>query len=502
MDKRTKITADYVGIDLGTSSSALAIVRENGLPEIVPNADGERLTPSIVFFDEHEDVKLVGSAAKTAGDPANTVHYIKRHMDDPDYTVEIAGEEWTPAEISALILAKLKKDCSRLIGDIEDVVIAVPANFNELARSATEAAAKMAGLNAVRLVNEPTAAALYYAHTQGIQGRVMVYDLGGGTLDITVMEIVDDRIDILLSEGATHLGGFDFDATITDLLMKAYREQKGRNLQFSEYHERNMLVLSEETKKVLSKLNRVTESVGTKKNGIADIEITREDFEAATRRLITRTIMLVEQALKAIGATVDDIDDVLLVGGSTRIPMVVETLTEQFGKKPVSCGNVDECVALGAALYAHQSLQVSEVCNHSYGTLALIEDAVTGEVKVQNSIVIPKNTPIPCSMSQTYVTSEENEKYIEVEITQGEDKDPRYVDIVGTIVLEVPEGRAAGCEVTVTYSYDENQRVQAEIYDAESGLSYKIDIEYQGRGVLTDADVERKSAYLKKVRVA
>ncbi|MEM6915895.1 MAG: Hsp70 family protein, partial [Verrucomicrobiota bacterium] len=164
--------------------------------------------------------------------------------------------------------------------------------------------------------------------------------------------------------------------------------------------------------------------------------------------------------------------------------------------------NVDECVALGAALFAERARRVSEVCNHSYGTLAIIEDAATGEASVQNSIVIPKNTPIPCSMSQIYLTSEDNEEVIEVEITQGEDHDPRYVDIIGKISLKVPPGRPAGCQVTVTYSYDENQRVCAQIYDEDSGLRKDIEIEYKGEGVLGDMDIERKSAYLKQIKIA
>ena len=209
--------AIYVGIDLGTSTSALAHVRPDGNPEIVPNADGERLTPSVVFFDRYEGVKLVGSAAKDGGDPDRTVRHIKKHMDDPSYVVEIDGEKWTPTEVSALILAKLRKDCAHTIGRIDEVVIAVPANFNELARKATVTAGRLAGLKVRRIVNEPTAAALYYAHTQGVRGRVLVYDLGGGTLDITVLDVDTDRIDILLSEGARHLGGSNFDEILLEL---------------------------------------------------------------------------------------------------------------------------------------------------------------------------------------------------------------------------------------------------------------------------------------------
>jgi molecular chaperone DnaK len=494
--------AIYVGIDLGTSTSALAHVRPDGNPEIVPNADGERLTPSVVFFDRYEGVKLVGSAAKDGGDPDRTVRHIKKHMDDPSYVVEIDGEKWTPTEVSALILAKLRKDCARIIGQIDEVVITVPANFNELARKATVTAGRLAGLKVRRIVNEPTAAALYYAHTQGVRGRVLVYDLGGGTLDITVLDVDSDRIDILLSEGARHLGGSDFDEILLELIAEKFREQNGRELVLDATQRRRLLAAAEDTKKRLSKLSVVSEKIGTEAYGLAEVELTRDSFEEAIRRLLTRTVMLLEQALDTLGLSPQDVDHVVLVGGSTRIPKVQELLTRHFGKAPVSCGNVDECVALGAALFAQRARRVSEVCNHSYGTLAIIEDARTGIAKVRNSIVIPKNTPIPCSMSQTYITSEDNEELIEVEITQGDDPDPRYVDIVGKISLRVPPGRPAGCAVTVTYSYDENQRVRAQVYDEESGLRKDIAIEYEGAGVLNEHDIERKSAYLKQVRIA
>ncbi|MBL9152224.1 MAG: Hsp70 family protein [Verrucomicrobiales bacterium] len=494
--------AKYVGIDLGTSTSALAHVRPDGNPEIVPNADGERLTPSVVYFDKFEGIKLVGSAARDGGDPERTVHFIKKHMDDPGHTIDIDGQKWTPTEISAMILSKLKRDCAQIVGAIRDVVITVPANFNELARKATVTAGKLAGLNVTRIVNEPTAAALFYAHTQSISGRVMVYDLGGGTLDITILEVDGDRIDILLSEGARHLGGSDFDEVLLELLAEEYRKKNKAELYLNERQRRRVLAMGEEAKKMLSKLQQISETIGNDTDGIARIDLTRDMFEAAISRLLTRTVMLVEQALDSIDLKPADIDHVLLVGGSTRIPKVKELLEKQFGKPPVSCGNVDECVALGAALFAQRARRVSEVCNHSYGTLAIIEDARTGQAKVQNSIVIPKNTPIPCSMSQTYITSEDNEELIEVEITQGEDPDPRYVDIVGKISLEVPPGRPAGCPVTVTYSYDENQRVRVQVYDAESGLRKDVAIEYRGEGVLTDEDIERKSAYLKQIKIA
>jgi molecular chaperone DnaK len=494
--------ADYVGIDLGTTLSGLAYLKPDGNPEIVPNADGERLTPSVVYFDAHEDVKLVGSAARDGGDPDRTIFQIKRHMDDPEHLVKIDGKPWTPAEISALILAKLKRECSRIIGDINEVVITVPANFNELARKSTIAAAEMAGMKVRRLVNEPTAAAVYYAHSQGVQGRVLVYDLGGGTLDVTVLEVSGDNIRILTSEGARHLGGSNFDELLLDSYAEQYKKQTGADLYSDERHRRRVLQAAEDAKKMLSKLQRVNDTIANDKDGgIARVDLTREQFEKTVRRMLTRTVMLVEQALDQVNLKTSDIDHVVLVGGSTRIPKVKTVLEKMFGKAPKSCGNVDECVALGAAIFARKSARIQEVCNASYGTLAMIYNAATKEESLQNSVVIPKNTPIPCSRTQIYQTSEDNERLIEVDITQGEDSDPKFIDVIGRLSLEVPAGRSKGCEVAVTFSYDENQRVRALVVDKQSGLSREIAVNYKGAGVLSDEELKRRSQHLRAMRI-
>lgn len=493
--------AEYVGIDLGTTLSGLAYLKPDGHPEIVPNADGERITPSVVYFDSHEDVKLVGSAARDGGDPHRTVYQIKRHMDDPNFAVEIDGRKWTPAEISALILTKLKRDCSRIIGDINEVVITVPANFNELARKSTIAASEMAGMKVKRLVNEPTAAAVYYAHNQGVKGRILVFDLGGGTLDVTILEVEGDNIRILTSEGARHLGGANFDEKLLDIYAEQYRKQVNAELYTEERQRRRVLQAAEDAKKMLSKLQRVNDTIGNDTHGIARIDLTREQFETLVSKLLTRAIMLVEQALAGVKLQPKDIDHVVLVGGSTRIPKVKSALEKFFGKAPKSCGNVDEAVALGAALFAKKSARVREVCNASYGTLAYVVNAKTGEEGIRNSIVIAKNTPIPCSKTQVYVTSEANEKVIKVDITQGEDEDPRFVDLIGSIELEVPPNRPAGCEVAVTYSYDENQRVRALVVDKQSGRSQEIAVTYKGAGILSEEELAKRGTALRQLRI-
>lgn len=494
--------AKFIGIDLGTTTSGLAWVKDDGSPEIVPNGDGERLTPSVVYFDKYENVKLVGSAARDGGDPSRTIFRIKDRMDDPNYSFEIDGEKWTPTEVSALILAKLNRECSRIIGEIDEVVITVPANFNELARKATISAAKIAGMEVKRLVNEPTAAALYYAHRLDVRGRILVYDLGGGTLDVTILEIdPNDNVRILLSEGARRLGGNNFDDMLLEMYAQQYKEIAGAELYTDERERRRCLQAVEDAKKMLSKLKTVTDTVGNRQVGLARIELSREVFEDSVSRFLTRTLMLVEQALSSVNLKTSDIDHVALVGGSTRIPKVREILAKKFGFEPKSCGNVDECVALGAALFAKQAANVSEVCNQSYGILAIIENASTGESSVKNSIIIKKNNPIPCSCTQTYVTSDDNEAVIEVDVTQGEDEDPKYVDVIGRLSLKVPPGRPAGCEVKVTYSYDENQRVRAHVHDEQSGKSNEVDIDYTGKGVLNEKQIARKSSFLKQIRI-
>jgi molecular chaperone DnaK len=494
--------AEYVGIDLGTTLSGLAYLKGDGTPEIVPNADGERLTPSVVYFDAHEDVKLVGSAARDGGDPDRTIFQIKRHMDDPDYVVKIDGKDWTPSEISALVLAKLKRECERIIGEIRQVVITVPANFNELARKSTIAAAEMAGMKVKRLVNEPTAAAVYYAQTQNVQGKVLVFDMGGGTLDVTILEVMGSAIRILTSEGARHLGGSNLDDLLLSAFEEQYRAQTGKGLFTDERHRRRILQSAEDAKKMLSKLQRVNDTVANDQNsGLARIEFTRDGFESLIQKMLTRTILLVEQALDSAGLKTSEVDHVVLVGGSTRIPKVKKVLEKFFGKTPKSCGNVDECVALGAALFAKSSAKIQEVCNASYGTLAMVYNATTGEEKVANSVVIPKNTPIPCSQAQIYQTSEDNEQVIEVDITQGEDEDPRFVDVIGRLTLEVPPNRPKGCEVEVTFSYDENQRVQARVLDKQSGRVKEVSVTYRGAGVLSAEELERRSKHLRAMRI-
>ena len=298
------------------------------------------------------------------------------------------------------------------------------------------------------------------------------------------------------------MGGSNFDEILLNAYDEPYRKQTGAVLYSDERHRRRVLQAAEDAKKMLSKLQRVNDTIANDGDGgIARIDLTREGFEKLVRKMLTRTILLVEQALDSVNMKPKDIDHVVLVGGSTRLPKVKTLLEKYFGKPPKSCGNVDECVALGAALFAKKSARIQEVCNASYGTLAMVYNASTGEEKLLNSVVIPKNTPIPCSRTQLYLTSEDNEKLIEVDITQGEDSDSRFVDVIGRLSLEVPPNRPKGCEVAVTFSYDENQRVRALVVDKQSGRSREVAVNYKGAGVLSEDELKRRSHHLRAMRI-
>ena len=491
-----------VGIDFGTSTSAVACLGDDGEPEILVNAEGDRLTPSAVYFEPGSDRKLVGARALAAEDPGRTVRRVKRLIDDPDQVWEFDGRQWTPAEVAALVFSKLKRDAREQMGPFYDVVLTVPANFNELARRNLVAAATMAGLNVVRLVNEPTAAALYYAHAHGVRGRVLVYDLGGGTLDVTIMDVTADGVRILTSEGARHLGGTDFDDLLLEVYADRCRKLAGIDLMGEERLRWQGLDAAEQIKWLLSEHESVASGIGSGDNGEIEVELTRDLFEEVVERQLLRSMMLVEQALDSAGIRAQDLDHVCLAGGSTRIPMVRQLLERTLGKAPEACENVEECVALGAALFAGRGGgSVKDVANTSYGTLALICNAETGEERLMNRIVIHKDTPLPCEFSQTFETSEDDEQDITVDITQGEDEDPRYVDVVGRVSLQVPPGRPAGCRISVFYRYDTGQRVHATIVDHDSGLSHQGTIVYQGRGILSESEIRLRGSYLRELPI-
>lgn len=509
------------GIDLGTTFSALARLNGIGRPEIVPNCEGERITPSAVYFEEEEANTIrVGLEAVNCRqlNPERAVRWIKRHMGDQNWKKNIDSRDWTPQEISSLILKKLKQDGS-IESEINDVVISVPAHFDEARRKATMDAGILAGLNVVGIVNEPVAAALYYATTQNVNGRVLVYDLGGGTFDVTVLDVDGQNINIVCSQGDHALGGVDFDKKIIELFEQAYRDEHQVELIQSEQDRAKYEDEAEDVKKTLSRRNSVRKILYGSA-GSARIEITREQYEKAIEPLIARTEILIEVAMEEANSKVSDIQKVLLVGGSTRMPVVQQRLKEKFGFEPEIAVNVDECVALGAAIHAGLTLlrdkpkkvssgiaaglkevRLRDVCNHSYGTICAPIDEETGRHVIRNSIILKKNTPLPCDATQTFYTMSDGQTELQVSITQGEDEDPDFVNKIATEIFKLPANRPANQPIHVRYSYDVNQRMHCQFIDEQSGRTLEVEFCVGENGQMAQAEIKQVAEELDSVKV-
>ena len=512
--------ANIVGIDLGTTFSALAILNAIGKPEIIPNADGERLTPSAIFFDEeNSDIIRVGIEAINSRhlNAERSVRWIKRHMGDASYRKNVDSKDWDPVELSSLILKKLKQDCSLDNNEIHDAVISVPAHFDEVRRKATMDAGAMAGLNVIGIVNEPVAAALYYATTREVSGKVLVYDLGGGTFDVTILDVKGHKMDIVCSQGDHALGGVDFDRKVLELLEQSYRDKFGAELIGSDEDRAKYEDEAEDIKRTLSRRN-VAKIMLYGPAGNMRVEITREMLEQAISDLMNRADILVEVALEEAGAEPSAIDEVLLVGGSTRIPLVRQHLEKMFGFSPETAVNVDECVGLGAALHAGltmlrekpeavppgisnglKDINLTDVCNHSYGTVCAPLDKETGRRVIANRIILSKNTPLPCEASQTFYTLTEGQSELEVTVTQGEDADVEYVKKIATHKFELPSDRPAGCPIKVTYGYDVNQRMHCKFEDVQSSKVLEVDLNLGRDGSMSQSETTENQERLSAV---
>lgn len=510
------------GIDLGTTFSALSILNKIGRPEVLPNSEGERLTHSAVYFDEDQDTTVrVGIEAVNCRqlNPERSIRWIKRHMGDSQWRKQIDNKTWTPEEISSLILKKLKQDAEIVHPGVRDVVISVPAHFDEVRRKGTMDAGKMAGLNVIGIVNEPVAAALYYATAQHVSGRVLVYDLGGGTFDVTIMDVDGRNINIVCSQGDHALGGVDFDQKILEVFEQVYREQTGHDLIHNEQERAKYEDEAEDLKKTLSRRNTAKKLLYGPA-GSARVEITREEFEKLIEPLVGRTEILIDVSLQEAGCTPKEINQVLLVGGSTRIPIIQRRLTEKFGTPPLVAVNVDECVALGAAIHAGlcqlrdhpdqvepgiaaglKDIKLKDVCNHSYGTLCAPIDEATGKHVIRNSILLKKNTPLPCQATQTFYTMSDGQTELQVTITQGEDEDPDFVNRIATEVFDLPPDRPANRPIQVCYSYDLNQRMHCTFADEESGRRLEVDLALNESGQSTSKTVQQDDCEVEKYQV-
>lgn len=467
-----------VGIDLGTTFSAIAYVNPHGVPEVLKNAEGDRITPSAILFEDNE--VIVGNYAKQAAVvyPEQVVEYVKRHMGDPDYTFHHRGRDWTPEELSSLILAKLKQDAEERLGyRIEHAVITVPAYFNDAQRRATLRAGELAGLNVLKLINEPTAAAFAYGLANaGKNLRVLVYDLGGGTFDVTLVDIHDNEIDVIATDGDHLLGGKDWDDRLIEHVAQAFREKHGVDPleELASYHDLRQKCVSAKISLTRRPRVHIFHDYGNK---VLRLALTRETFEELTRDLLLRTEQLTASVLEAAGATPESVDVVLLAGGSTRMPMVRNMLRETFQRAPATDISPDECVAWGAALTAAieaaslageaspVDIRTHDVTSHSLGMVVYKGD------RLHNSKVIERNTRIPGERTrEDYSTTHDSQTTMDVWLVQGEHDDPLQCSVLGHIEFYgIPPRPAGQARLSVTYRYNSNGIVEVEAMDLETG---------------------------------
>ena len=488
-----------IGIDLGTTFSAIASLDDLGNPEVLASIeDNRKITASAIYINGNN--VTVGDKALNhiKEEPKKVVLQTKREMEnDVVYSVDHGKwtddkdlvDAYTPAQVSSLILKKLKDYTT----DVKKAVITVPAMFAEKARQATLDAAKLADLEVIELINEPTAAVLHYASLPGVEvgGRVMIFDLGGGTFDVTFAEVKNKKVDVLTSRGDKYLGGRDFDKEITKLMKKKYHDVHKVDIDIE--NKKEYLQKAEEVKKILSVKNKASISIDGPK-GPQQIEITLEEFEESIQTYIEKIKMLIEEAMEASGMKPSRINQTLLVGGSTRIPLITKVLTNIMGKPPVKGVNVDEAVVCGAAIYAGlktekktlsneqqaalKDVNLTDVCNFYMGTLAVVRDHLTNRDVVANTIIIERDSKLPVSITKRMYTIYEGQETLECSVTQSEgpEENKEFVNIIHQEDLKLPKGRPAKQPIDITYSYDESGKMHCMFTDVESGNSHEIEL--------------------------
>lgn len=474
-----------IGIDLGTTNSCVAVI-EGDTPTVITNKEGYRTTPSVVAFTKSKE-RIVGDAAKrqAAVNSDRTIFSIKRHM-GTDYRKKIDGKYYTPQEISAFILMKLKEDAEDFLGQpVTDAVVTVPAYFTDAQRQATKDAGKIAGLNILRIINEPTSAALAYGLDNGMAQKVLVYDLGGGTFDVSVIDIGDNVIEVLATSGDNHLGGDDFDERIVNYLVEQFKISDGINLSKDVSAMQRLREEAEKAKKELS--SSVTTNINLpfiamSKDGPHHIDITlsRQTFNELTADLVDRTITPVENALHDAGLSKTDINMVLLVGGSTRIPAGADKVRQIMGKEPSRNLNPDECVALGAAVQGGKlgnQLQAgsaaSEIILMDVTPMSLSIETMGGIA----SRLIERNTTIPTRHSQIFTTAGNFQTSVDIKVFQGERKFTRDNKLLGNFRLNGIKRAMAGVpQIEVTFDIDVNGIVNVSAKDLGTGREQSITI--------------------------
>lgn len=471
--------AKTIGIDLGTTNSVVAVM-EGGKPTVIANAEGSRTTPSIVGFSKTGE-RLVGQLAKRQAilNPDKTIASIKRHMGD-DYKVNIDGKDYTPQEISAMILRKLADDASAYLGEkVTSAVITVPAYFNDAQRQATKDAGKIAGLDVLRIVNEPTAAALAYGLEKEKPEKVLVFDLGGGTFDVSILEIGDGVHEVLSTSGDTHLGGDDFDQKVMDWICEEFKKQEGIDLRNDK---QAMQRVKEAAEKAKCELSSVMETninlpfITADANGPKhlDLNLTRAKFEDLSRDLLNRCKVPVENALKDAGVSKDKINEVVLVGGSSRIPAVQQLVKEYTGKDPNQSVNPDEVVAVGAAVQAGVLAgEVKDIVLLDVTPLTLGIETLGGVM----TPLVPRNTTIPVSKSQVFSTAENNQTAVDIHVLQGERPMAKDNKSLGMFRLDgIPPAMRGLPQIEVTFDIDANGIVNVSAKDKATNKEQKITI--------------------------
>lgn len=470
-----------IGIDLGTTNSCVAVM-EGGKPTVIANSEGERTTPSIVAFTKNGD-RLVGEPAKRQAvtNSDRTVSSIKRHMGS-DYRVTIDDKKYSPQEISAMILQKLKADAEGYLGEkVTEAVITCPAYFNDAQRQATKDAGKIAGLDVKRIINEPTAAALAYGLDNEKEQKIMVYDLGGGTFDVSVIEIGDGVIEVLATNGNNHLGGDDFDKRIVDYMLKDFKAKEGIDLSGDKMAMQRLKEAAEKAKKELSSstttninLPFITANETGPKH--FEMDLTKAKFDELTADLVDATAEPVRKALADAGITAADLGKVLLVGGSTRIPAVQDKVRELTGKEPSKNLNPDECVAIGAAIQGGKlagDAGAGDILLLDVTPLSLAIETLGGV----STVLIPRNTTIPTRKSQVFSTAEDNQTAVDIHVVQGERQFARDNKTLGQFRLDgIPPARRGVPQIEVTFDIDANGIVNVSAKDLGTGKEQHITI--------------------------
>lgn len=488
-----------IGIDLGTTNSCVAMV-ENGEPVIVPSSTGARTTPSVVAFSKYGE-RLIGDVARRqlATNAERTICSVKRHM-GTEWMTSIDGKEYKPQTISAMVLMQLKKDAESFAGEaVSDAVITVPAYFNDAQRQATKDAGRIAGLNVLRIINEPTSAALSYGLNHGESQKVLVYDLGGGTFDVSVIEIEDGVIEVLATAGDNHLGGDDFDARITDWIVHEFRNQYRVDLRKDITAIHRVMEAAENAKKELS----TAESTNINLPYLMQIKgepvhldmiLTRAKFQELVRDLVDRTVGPVQSALQDAGIAPGELGKVLLVGGSTRMPLVQAKVRELTGKEPSRNINPDECVAMGAAILAN-TLSSNAIVSSEPGKSLLLLDVTPMSLSIETvggvaTRLIDRNTTLPIRYSKIFTTAAPYQRDVEIKVLQGERPMARDNKRIGNFKLKGIRKAPAGVpQIEVTFDIDANGILKVSAKDLDTGKEQAITITANDR--MSDAEIEQ-----------